>query len=279
MKSLFNKLGLAITFSPTGKALLAEAKRLTELFNARLMLIHVGEKNETTERLLSESISNSGLDESTIEIIRTNGDPADTIIKTSRDAGVDLLIAGALEKENFIKYYIGSVARKIMREAASSVLILKSPSETPKSFKRFYVSTDYSSESEKTILTAYNFALLEKADDFVLVKDFHVPGLASTIQGSGSLDELEAAREQWEAEEEIKMSLLVSELNLRGIKVDIRCLYGKEGWEAGNYARVHNADIFAVTPPSKKLKFLDKLFPQNMEHVIKELPANLLIVR
>lgn len=279
MKFLFNKLGLAITFSPTGKALLAEAKRLKELFNARLVLIHVGEKNEAAEKSLSESISNSGLDESSTEIIWTNGEPADAIIKASRDAGVNLLIAGALEKENFIKYYIGSVARKIMREADSSVLILKSPSENPKNFKSFYVPTDYSSESEKTILTAYNFARLEKADEFVLIKDFHVPGLVSAIQESGSLDDLESAREQWKAEEEAKMRLFISEMNLREIKVDICCLYGKEGWEAGNYARIKNADIFAVTPPSKRFKFLDKLFPHNMEYVIKDLPANLLIVR
>ena len=45
MASLFKKLGLAITFSPTGKALLKETKRLSEIFNSGLVLIHVGEKN------------------------------------------------------------------------------------------------------------------------------------------------------------------------------------------------------------------------------------------
>lgn len=279
MKSLFTKLGLAITFSPTGKALLAETARLKKLFNAELVLIHVGEKNEETEALLEKTIQDSGLKDSSTKVVWTSGEPASAIIKTGSIEEVDLLIAGALEKENFIKYYIGSVARRIMREASSSVLILKSPSETPKSFKKFYVTTDYSAESERTVLSAYQFAVLENAEEFVLIRDFHVPGFTSAIQQTGSIEEIEETRRRWKSEEEDKMRMFVSELNLRKINVELLCLYGREGWQAGNHARMNNADIFAVTLPIRKMKILDKLFPHDTEFVIKELPANLLIVR
>lgn len=279
MASLFKKLGLAITFSPTGKALVKETKRLNDLFDSELVLIHVGEKSTESENLLNEVIKTSGIDPGTLEVIWTKGDPASTILNTSKKAGVDLLIAGALEKEKFIKYYIGSVARKIMREASSSSLILTEPSENPKPFKKFYVSTDFSQESERTIKLTYDFALLEKAEEFVVISDYNTPGLASTILDSASLDELETVKNQWQAEEEERMNLFLKELNLKGIRIKTRCLYGKEGWETANFARQNKADIFAVTAPQKRLRLIDRLFHHELEYSFENLPSNLLIIR
>jgi nucleotide-binding universal stress UspA family protein len=279
MAALFKKLGLAITFSPTGKALLKETKRLKDIFNSELVLIHVGEKSAETENLLKEVIETSGINLGTIEVIWTKGDPANAILNTSNKAGVDLLIAGALEKEKFIKYYIGSVARKIMREASSSSLILTEPSENPKSFKKFYVSTDFSQESERTIKLTFNFALLEKAEEFVIIRDYSTPGLASTILDSASLDKLETVKNQWQAEEEERMKVFLQELNLKGIKIKTHCLYGKEGWETSNFVRQNQGDIFAVTAPQKRLKLIDRLFHHELEYSFENLPSNLLIIR
>lgn len=279
MASIFKKLGLAITFSPTGKALLKVTKRLSEVFNSRIILIHVGDKTSENEKLFNESIWNSGINTENVEVIWTKGDPSSAIINSCKKTGVDLLIAGALEKEKLIKYYIGSVARKIMREASCSTLILKEPSETPEPFKKFYVSTDFSEENERTIRLTYDFALLENAEEFVIIRDYYTPGIASTILDSTSIDELETIKKQWQNEEEEKMKLFVKELNLKGIKIKAYCLYGKEGWETANFARQNKADIFAVTAPHKKLKLVDRLFHHELEYSFENLPSNLLIIR
>lgn len=279
MNQLFTKLGLAITFSPTGFALLKETKRLKELFQSELVLIHVGERTTKAENLFNETINRAGLNEDDIEIIWAKGDPSNVILKNSKSSGVDLLIAGALEKEKLMKYYIGSVARRIMRSSSSSVLILKSPSENPESFKKFYISVDFSPESEKTVKIAYKFALLENAEEFTLVRDFNIPGLATTILDSGSTEEIEIVRKNWQMEEEEKMRLFINELNLKDLNIKTKCLYGKEGWESSNYARLNKADIYAITAPLKKLKFLDRLFPHEAEYSFENLPSNLLIIR
>jgi nucleotide-binding universal stress UspA family protein len=279
MAPIFTKLGLAITFSPTGKALLKETKRLSEIFNSALVLIHVGEKNTETEKKLHEVVEDAGISPDFVEIIWTQGDPANAILNSSKNAGVDLLIAGALEKENLIKYYIGSVARKIMREASSSSLILKEPSLSPEPFKKFYVSTDFSPESEKTIRLIYQFALLENAEEFVVISDYNTPGLASTILDSASMDELESTKKQWQAEEEEKLRLFLNELNLKGIEIKTICLYGKEGWEASNFARQNKADVFGVTAPRKRLRLIDRIFSHELEYSFENLPSNLLIIR
>lgn len=276
---MFSKIGLAISFSPTGKALVKESVRLQHLFNSSLALIHIGERNKGNEEMLFDVAEESGVDRNSVEIIWGEGDPATAIINAGIEAKVDLLIAGALEKEKMLKFYFGSVARKIMREFPASSLILKSPSLEPVPFKKFIVSADYSPRCEKTIRTAFEFALKENVEEFTIVRDFYMPGLTSAIEENKSLDEINGLIDQMKYEEEEKMRLFIQELNLKGLEVNIVCVYGKEGWEDSNYARANAADIFAVTGPKKKMRFLDRLFPHDIEYSFEKLPSNLLIVR
>ena len=276
---MFSKIGLAISFSPNGKALLKESVRLQKLFGAKLVLIHIGEKNKISEENLADTIESAGLEKQNYEIIWDEGDTASRIIKNSKKVKVDLLVSGALEEENLFKFYFGSIARKLMREFTSTSLILKSPSMEPKSFKKFYLSVDYSHQSEKAIISAYKFAVKEKAEEFVIIRDFYAPVLTASIIDSGASDEINNLKEQWVNEEMEKMKYFIQELNLKEIEPRIVCLYGKKGWEAGNYARQNNADIFVVSSPAKKRRLLDKLFLHNTEFAFEKLPSNLLIIR
>lgn len=274
---IFSKIGLAITFSPTGVKLLKEASRLQKLFESELILIHAGEKTDPLELQMKEAITSAGISDYTV--IWKKGDPAEVILKEGKSNHIDLLIAGALEKENLFKFYFGSVARKIMREYYSSSLIITAQSEASTAFKNFYVAADYSARSEKTIRKAYEFALKENADEFVVIRDFNVPGLTASMLDSATRGEIENLRDEWTREEEMKMKLFVNELGLTGIDIKIVCLYGKEGLLSGKYAEIKNADIFGVTGPSKKIKFIHRLFPNKIEFLFEKLPCNLLIIK
>ncbi|MCB0745087.1 MAG: universal stress protein [Ignavibacteriae bacterium] len=276
---MFSKIGLAITFSPTSKALLKETLRLQKLFNSQLVIIHIGKKNETSENKLFEIIESVGLQKQNYDLIWDEGDPAKKLIKNCKTAKVDLFISGALEEEKLFKYFFGSVSRTIMHELTSTTLILKSPSEAPRSFKKFYLSVDYSTQSEKTIVSAYKFAIQEKAEEFVLIRDFHAPVLSTSIIDSGSINEIKILKQQWITEEKEKMKLFIKELNLTQIEPKIVCLYGKKGFESGNYARENNADIFIVNSPTKKDRLIDRLFLHTAEFAFEKLPSNLLIFR
>ena len=276
---MFKKLGLAITFSPNGKALVFEAKRLSDIWEAEVVFIHNGEKTTETEAKLLELITSAGFDSSMYSIEWVKGDIVKSITKKAAEKNVDLLISGALEKENIIKHIIGSVARNIMNEAKSSVLILTSPSITPKGFKKFFVSVEFTPESEKTIKTAFKCAVKENAEEFTLIRDFYVPALPFTMQEGVSVEKFELMQKQWLSEEEEKVKLLVNELNLHGLDIKIKCLYGKEGWESNNFVRTHNADIFAISAPKKKIGFFDRLFPHEIGFAFERIPTNLLIIR
>lgn len=279
METSFKKIGLAITFSPTGQALLAEAKKLQSLFNAELILIHVGEKDEGTVNHLNEMVKVSGLDEDKTTIEYENGDVADSIIRKCKEKHVDLLISGALEKENIIKYYFGSVARKVMREAPCSILICPSKTINSTDYKKICVSVDYSPQGEITIKTAYNFALLNKATDLILVREFQVPGFAMTVQDDGSLKEAEEVRGNWKEEEKSKLEMLIRELHLTGLNITTACLYGKEGWEANKFVDEVGADLLVLSAPKRKMSFWDKIFQHDIEFTFSDIPCALLIVK
>lgn len=276
---IFKKIGLAITFSPNALSLLKTAGRLQNLFDSQLCLIHVGEKNSATEKLMNELLTKAGIDGNSYEMIWQKGDPSKLIINLCSQKNVDLLIAGALEKESILKYYIGSVARNIMREASCSILILTHPSEEPKSFAKICASVQYNQLGEYSIKKGYEFAKLENADKFILVREFQIPGLAITISDSGSVQEAEQKRIGWQNEEEQKLKVFAGELNVTGKEVKTVCLFGKQGWEFGNYVREIGGDLMIVPSPPKRLKFFDRIFQHDIEFILKQLPCALLIIR
>lgn len=276
---IFKKIGLAITFSPNGLPLLKTAVRLKNLFNAQLYLIHVGDKSPGVESQMNTLIADAGLTNESFRMLWQGGEPAKAILRAASENNIDLLIAGALEKESVIKYYLGSVARTIMREANCSVLIITSPIIESKPFKKFCVSVDFSSIGEATVKKSYEFARLEQAEEFILVKEFEVPGLAITVYDTGSTSDTEKKKLLWQKEEEEKLNLLAKELNLSGINYSTVALFGKQGWEARNYAKNNRSDLFVVPSPPKKLKFFDKLFQHDLEFVLSQLPCSLLIIR
>lgn len=276
---VFKRIGLAITFSPSGKALLAEAARLKKLFDAEIVLIHIGAKTPENRSRLNNMITEAGLSIDSVKLIWEAGDAARTIIRKCDDENIDLLVAGALERETGLKYYIGSVARKIMREAPCSVLIMSSPTVDPKPFKKFCVSVDYTSESETAVRIAYKMALLENATDFILIREFQIPGLAITVSDSGSIEDAEENRLTWQKEEEEKLHIFVNELNLQELEVKCVCLFGKQGWEANKFIREINGDILVVPAPKRRMKFLDRIFQHDLEFILKQLPNSLLIIK
>ncbi|MCK9280807.1 MAG: universal stress protein [Melioribacteraceae bacterium] len=276
---MFKKIGLAVTFSPNSMALLKETKVYSEQFGSEVIFIHVGSKNDAIENRLLELISNSGFNPESIHIVWGEGEPAKVINAKCKENNVDLLIAGALEKEKMIKYYLGSVARKLMRDPYCSLFILTEPSVEPKPFKKISVQVDYSYESEILVNIAYQIALREKSTEICLIREYEVPGLAITVYDTGSTDETEKKRKVWHCEETEKMDVFISELNLTGIDVKGICLYGKEGWEANNFVKKNGSDLLIMSAPSKKLSFIDRFFQHNEEFIFKELPCSILLIK
>ena len=87
------KIGLAVAFSPTAGALLAEACRLAKLFDSQLILMHVGNRNAEEDKKLNELIQTVNLSGVTYKIIWRAGKPATEILHVCREENIDLLVA------------------------------------------------------------------------------------------------------------------------------------------------------------------------------------------
>ncbi|PKL90122.1 MAG: hypothetical protein CVV23_01905 [Ignavibacteriae bacterium HGW-Ignavibacteriae-2] len=276
---MFKKIGLAIAFSPSGINLLKQAAKMQLMFNAELYLIHVGKKESSDEEAIENMLIEAKVDRNNCSVIWKKGDPAKSIIKTCQELDLNLLIMGALEKEPALKYYIGSVARKIMRQVPCSLLILKAPVKDVKTYKIIGVQIDYSSLSEKSVRYSYELAVKENTEKLILIREFKVPGLTITVYDSGSIKETQETRNKWIDEESLKMEMFVNELNLTGIPIEKICLYGKAGWESTAYLKSIEADLFVLPAPKRKLEMFDRIFQHDLEYVIEDLPCDLLIIK
>src|SRR5690554_618923 len=137
---MYNKIALAIAFSPRMEALICEAKRMKDLHGASLILIHIGRDSPEKRASLDALLKKHHVDQQTTTVIWKEGKPAKKIIQVCNQENVDLLIAGALKKENVFTYYLGSVARKIIRKAKCSVLALIEPSVEPRRFDKVVIN-------------------------------------------------------------------------------------------------------------------------------------------
>lgn len=276
---LFKKIGLALTFSPTSIALLAEVNRLQRLFDSEIVLIHAGEQNSESEQKMKRIITESGLDPNCYTLHWKKGEPVKVILNACEEKKVDLLVSGALEKENFLKYYLGSVARTLVRECSCPILLIPHPSTLPEPFRKISVSFDYSELSEKVLKMAYKLAVKESASELTVIREFQLPGLVISSSEIGSSTNISLQKQQLMEEERTKLELFIKDLNFGDININQVFLYGKQGWELSNYINQHKGDLLIIAEPKSKSHIFDRFFEDDLELIIKTLTCSTLVYR
>lgn len=275
---MFSKVALAIAFSPRMEALLAEAKRIKEIFSAELMLIHVGEKTSDSEGKLSEMLTKQGLKGTDVQTVWEQGNPAKKIIKVCEEKGVDLLIAGALKTEGFFNYYIGSIARKIIRKSKCSVLVLIEPMLVPEPFERVVINGTQQEQTPFVIQQGLNWCQKDRAKQVYIVNEIKMYGLQMATAGEGGEEEIAATRRKLVSEEIAYVENILKDLDKGTLKISIKITCGKWAVELARFASDVKADLLIVGDEGN-LGFLDRLFPHDLEEILSDLPSNLLIVK
>ncbi|NND89176.1 MAG: universal stress protein, partial [Flavobacteriaceae bacterium] len=167
---MFQTIGIGVTFSPNLTSNLFEAARLALMFESSLILIHVGpsseEKIKKFQSILAPFVS-QGLVYTTVF---QPGDPVRSILKTVEEESIDLLILGALQRENFLKYYVGSIARKITRKVSCSLLLLIKPSEDRIPCEHIVVNGLLDDRTEHTINAAFAVGAALGSDKLTIVE-------------------------------------------------------------------------------------------------------------
>jgi len=273
----YNKIALALAFSPRSEALLIEAKRIRSLYKAELVIIHVGPRNTEDELKMDHLLLHLELSPDTLRVVWEDGDPAKKILQVCESENVDLLLAGALKKENLFKYYLGSVARKILRRADCSVLVLTDPSKYPKPFRRMVIHSEHLHHDFEAIRSGLNLGRIDRSTQVHIMKDIDPIGLSMQVVGDGPEDGMSDNRRALVQEEVFAVERALDEVNTEGLNIIIKVNAGKSGPEVAKYCERINADLLVMQAPERRLNLFNRMFPNELEYIFSDLPTNLLI--
>ncbi len=274
----FETIAVAVSFSPRCLPVLAQAKYLADVLKATLILIHIGEKNSEKERQLDDLMNKLGMDDNHYRVIWMEGEPVETILKLCKLNMVDLLVLGALEKENVLKFYLGSIARNISRRAKCSVLLLTNPTEQPIRYKKIVVNGVENPKTVHTINTGFYLAKHLKSKDVTIINEVNVPGLTMAIADESTAPEAKEIKKHFNEEVEENIHSIIKKCDTEGINVTNKSIKGKPGYAISKYAKDRKADILVINSPDTHLNLLDRIFTHDIEYILAHLPCNLLIV-
>ena len=276
---MFKKIAIALAFSPRFEALLHETKRFQDIFDAQLVIIHIGNSEPKKEKLLKDKLAEIGFNKDQHKIVWKQGDPARKILSVCKKEKVDLLIAGAMKKENIIRYYIGSVARKILRKADCSVLMLINPSPHPEPFKKIVINGGEHEYLLSVLRKGCSLGKIENAAQVNILREVRMYGLAMAVAGEeGNEDEYAETRRRLLEDEKQKVQKLLDNIDTASLHINIKIFAGKPEHEIAKYSKRIKADLLILGAPDHKLSLIDRLFPHDLEYLLADLPSNLLIV-
>ena len=277
----FKTIGIGVTFSPNLEANINEAARLALCFGSKLVLIHVGESSEeksNTFRTFLSPFENQGLE---YELFYKSGDPVDVILTSTKEKKVDLLIIGALKKENFLKYYLGSIARKITRQASCSVLLLINPSVERVPCEHIVVNGLKDPKTNETVNTAFLVGHKLGVGKITVVEEIDQEEVSVKVDDDKTLRKSTIIKERLRLREEARVKKVLDSIPAdytKGITIKSQPIFGKRGYSIGHYAQVARADLLVMNAPVKTTLW-DRIFPHDIEHILGELPTDVLIVR
>ena len=281
-KISFNKILIGFAFSPNLKANVFEAIRLADFFGAHLYFLHVGSKSATKKQALNDLLKESPIKLKKVTFIWQEGKPVETIIDHCKKNGVDLLLLGALQRENMVKFYMGSIARKLTRKAPCSVLLMIKPSVIRKPSQHVVVNAFESPQTKTTINSAFYFAQALGIPKLTLVEEIDRSKVAALAYDDRSLRKVTLRKEKLKRRELSRVREILHHIPgvlKENIQVHLQNIFGTRGYSIGHYARVVRADLLIMNAAENRKSFLERIFPKDLEHILSELPTDVLIIQ
>jgi nucleotide-binding universal stress UspA family protein len=271
--SPYKTIAVATTFSPRFKQVLAEAKRIRDRFAAELHLIYVGGQNQETPRKFSDVLAELELPADS-PIHYEEGDPAEAILAALARENIDVLVAGALEKEVVLHPFLGNVARRLVREANCSVMLFTHPQENPKPLRRIVFIADHSKDELHALKTTLLLAEAEPCERLYVIgiTTAFDEARASIADDANDAPTRGANNHKEDALEELVLSAGNTE-----VPIETRSIRGATGLAASDFVRSVEADLLVV--PLPKSRGTVQQLPGNIAWVSDVIPCNLWVIR
>jgi nucleotide-binding universal stress UspA family protein len=276
---IFKTIATAISFSPNMEAYIAQSLRVRDMLGEKLLLIHVGDKEKESEEQIVKAIQGCGGSTNEVELIWETGDPVDVLLKVAVERKVDLILAGAQPREGLIRYYMGSIARRLVRKSNCSILLHSWPNQKERRFRRIVVNGLDHPKTPQTIKTAIKLAAQVEASQLVIVDEVEPSRVGIKVEDSESLQKASQVQEKIERVENQRINHILSDLiDEPRVRIIPKCIFGKKGYSIAHFAETTSADLLVMNSPDTKLGFRDRVFTHDLEYILSELPSDLLIV-
>jgi len=265
--SPYRSIAVASAFSPRFEQVLAEAKRIRDRFDAQLSLIYVGEQSDEIDAKFAEALQRLSLPKDSA-IYYEQGDPAGGILRAIERNNVELIVAGALEKEVVMHQFLGNVARRLLRESHSSIILFTSPAREPQPLRKMVFIADYSEHASNALRRALHLAAREQSERVYVVR------VITTF------DEARAKQDQDlqppPADEEAMLEHFVLALGHTDVPIEVRCIRGNTGFAAADFVKSVDANLLVVPLDPEKNR---GQLPTNLEWLTDVIPCNLWVIR
>ncbi len=271
--SPYRTIAVASTFSPRFRQVLAEAKRIRDRFSADLRLIYVGERNEETAKKFRDELAQLQLPADS-PIHYEEGAPAEAILRALTRQKIDMVVAGALEKEVVLHPFLGNVARRLVREAVCSVMLFTKPEAKPKPLRRIVFVADYSDHGLDALKKALSLALSESCERLYVIR------IITTFDQARASIRAEAhggEKPQTKDDEEDALEEFVLSVGATEVPIEARCIRGNTGLAAADFVQSVKADLLVV-PMQKNGDSVPQL-PSNIAWITDVIPCNLWVIR
>jgi len=276
----FKKILVGFAFSPNLKANVFESLRMAHFFGGELIFVHAGSKTPEKETRFKEIVASSPVQSEKIMIEWRVGSPVNTLLQASQEFDVDLILLGALKRENVLKFYLGSIARKITRKAKCSVLLLINPSVERRPCQHIVVNGFDSPQTKDTIRASFMVAKALGSKKISLVEEISRSKVAVAVDDDRSLRRATLKKEKLRRQEHTRVKDVVKKLPAE-LTSDInwitQSIFGRRGYSIGHYAKVLRADLLVMNA-QENLSFVDRLITRDIEHILAELPTDVLII-
>jgi nucleotide-binding universal stress UspA family protein len=271
----YKTVGVASTFSPRFVHVLAEAKRIRDRFDAELDLIYVGDRTDETVHRFGDVLGQLNLPLDS-RIYYESGDPADSILTAIRKHKVDLIVAGALEKEVVFHPFLGDVARRLVREAVSSVMLFTHPETDPKPVRRIVFVTDdsYSEKAVAALQLVFHLAAAEEVEKLFVIR---VVTTFEEARASRKSRKQGSAVPDNQSEAEAALEKFVLSAGQTDVPIEIRYIRGNTGLAAADFVQSVEANLLVVSLPLPSGG--ETGLPPNLAWLTDVIPCNLWVIR
>lgn len=279
----FARVMACVAMSPSTEAVVREGARLAAACGADLAFLHVGSQRDGVERAVREA-AEAGEAPAGVEVIGREGRPDRVILEEARRIGADLIFAGALRSDPLLTGIVGSVARRLARNADRS-LFLSIHRFPPEGVARsVVVSVLMDDRSREMLRAAMALARRGGAAELHIVHEFdpYSVRMSETTGAAGP----DAGRWKHVLETAKRFELAnfldgmgVVELERAGVLVRTSCVAGRGGEEITRYAEGVGAELLVMPAPERKLGLFDRFFGHPTETLLEQFPCSVLLYR